>query len=77
MQRLLLISPRQQMSRSSISNGSGLLMTGTLLALDRVWMPATIGAPLLKVDFSHTALYDEMAKHVDISFTVAGKRSVP
>jgi len=45
------------------------LADGTPLALDRVWMPATIGAPLLKVDFSHTALYDEMAKHVDISLT--------
>ena len=45
------------------------LADGSPLALDRVWMPASIGAPLLKVDFSHTALYDELAKHVDISLT--------
>ena len=43
------------------------LADGTPLALDRVWMPAVIGAPLLKVDFSHTALYDELAKHVGVS----------
>jgi len=43
------------------------LADGTPLALDRVWVPAAIGAPLLEVDFSHTALYDELAKHVDIS----------
>jgi GntR family transcriptional regulator len=43
------------------------LADGIPLALDRVWMPAAIGAPLLEVDFSHTALYDELAKHVDIS----------
>ncbi len=45
------------------------LADGIPLALDRVWMPATIGRPLLKVDFSHTALYDELAKHVDVSVT--------
>ncbi len=45
------------------------LADGTPLALDRVWMPATIGRPLLEVDFSHTALYEELAKHVDISLT--------
>lgn len=45
------------------------LAGGIPLALDRVWMPARIGTPLLDVDFSHTALYDELAKHLDITLT--------
>ncbi|GAY10962.1 predicted transcriptional regulator of N-acetylglucosamine utilization, GntR family [Pseudonocardia sp. N23] len=28
------------------------------LALDRVWLPGSLAAPLLDVDFSHMALYD-------------------
>ena len=32
------------------------------LALDRVWMPASIAAPLLDADFHHTALYDQLAR---------------
>ena len=31
------------------------------LALDTVWLPAEIAAPLLAADFTHTALYDELA----------------
>lgn len=31
------------------------------LALDRVWLPATIGTPLLDADFTHTSLYEELA----------------
>jgi GntR family transcriptional regulator len=31
------------------------------LALDRVWMPAELAAPLLDVDFTHTGLYSELA----------------
>jgi GntR family transcriptional regulator len=31
------------------------------LAVDRAWLPARIAAPLLDVDFSRTALYDELA----------------
>lgn len=31
------------------------------LALDTVWLPAEIAAPLLEADFTHTALYDELA----------------
>jgi len=50
------------------------LANGTPLALDRVWMPAAMGAPLLSVDFTHTALYDELARHVGIS--VNGGREV-
>jgi GntR family transcriptional regulator len=32
------------------------------LALDRVWMPERLAAPLLDVDFTHTALYAEYAR---------------
>ena len=32
------------------------------LALDRIWMPASLAAPLLEVDFSHTALYTELER---------------
>ncbi|MDW3219949.1 MAG: GntR family transcriptional regulator [Acidimicrobiales bacterium] len=31
------------------------------LALDRAWLPASIAEPLLHVDWSHTALYAELA----------------
>lgn len=36
------------------------------LALDRVWMPAPIATPLLDADFSHTALYDELAARTGV-----------
>lgn len=36
------------------------------LALDRIWMPASVARPLLEVDFSHTALYDELAKRCGV-----------
>jgi len=32
------------------------------LAVDRAWIPLTYGAPLLDVDWSHTALYAEMRR---------------
>jgi GntR family transcriptional regulator len=32
------------------------------LAIDRLWLPFDIGQPLLDVDFSHTALYDELER---------------
>lgn len=31
------------------------------LALDRVWLPADVASPLLQADFTHTALYTELA----------------
>lgn len=31
------------------------------LAVDRVWLPASLAAPLLEVDFTRTALYDELS----------------
>jgi GntR family transcriptional regulator len=33
------------------------------LAVDRVWLPAASGAPLLGTDWSHTSLYEELARH--------------
>jgi GntR family transcriptional regulator len=30
------------------------------IAIDRVWMPLGLTAPLLEADFTHTALYDEL-----------------
>lgn len=37
------------------------LVESQVLAHDTAWMPAAVAAPLLEVDFTHTALYDELA----------------
>lgn len=34
------------------------------LAIDRTWLPATIAAPLLRVDFTRTSLYDELDRTI-------------
>ena len=39
------------------------------LALDRVWMPAEVAAPLLDVDFSETALYEQLRTRCGVSLT--------
>lgn len=39
------------------------LAAGEPLAVDRAWLPASIAEPLLDVDWSHTALYRELANH--------------
>jgi GntR family transcriptional regulator len=39
------------------------------LALDRVWLPGALAAPLLDVDFGHTALYDEYARRCGVHLT--------
>src|ERR1035441_4786802 len=39
---------------------------GEPLALDTVWLPAEIAAPLLEANFTHTALYDELAARTGI-----------
>lgn len=36
------------------------------LALDTVWLPAQLAAPLLAADFTHTALYDELAARTGV-----------
>lgn len=40
------------------------------LALDRVWMPAAVARPLLEVDFSETALYEQL--HLRCGVTLTG-----
>jgi GntR family transcriptional regulator len=42
------------------------LAGGEPLALDTVWLPAEIAAPLLEADFTHTALYDELAARTGV-----------
>ncbi|MHA6781602.1 GntR family transcriptional regulator [Pseudonocardia saturnea] len=47
-----------------------LRMAGTApLAVDRVWIPERIAAPLLDVDFTHTAFYTELAQACGIILT--------
>jgi GntR family transcriptional regulator len=42
------------------------LAGGEPLAVDRVWLPASIGSSLLDADFTHTALYDELAARAGV-----------
>ncbi|GAA3240036.1 GntR family transcriptional regulator [Pseudonocardia petroleophila] len=47
-----------------------LRMAGTSpLAVDRVWLPERIAAPLLDVDLTHTALYTELAQSCGVTLT--------
>jgi GntR family transcriptional regulator len=36
------------------------------LAIDRVWLPASVAAPLLDVDFTYTSLYTELAARTGV-----------
>jgi GntR family transcriptional regulator len=45
------------------------LADGEPLALDRVWLPATLAEPLLTVDFGHTALYDQLLTTTGVRVT--------
>ncbi|WIX78008.1 GntR family transcriptional regulator [Amycolatopsis carbonis] len=36
------------------------------LALDRVWLPADLAKPLLQADFTHTSLYNELARRTGV-----------
>ncbi|HKS99294.1 MAG TPA: GntR family transcriptional regulator [Rugosimonospora sp.] len=42
------------------------LVDGEPLALDTAWLPADLAAPLVNVDFTHTALYDELARRCGV-----------
>src|SRR5215471_6756192 len=42
------------------------LAGGEPLALDRVWLPASLAAPLMEADFTHTALYHELATRAGV-----------
>jgi GntR family transcriptional regulator len=37
------------------------------LALDRVWLPASLAEPLLDADFTHTSLYNELSVRTGLS----------
>jgi GntR family transcriptional regulator len=50
------------------------LAGGEPLAHDRVWLPAAGAEALLSVDFTHTALYDEMASRCGIRLTGGQER---
>jgi len=39
------------------------------LAVDRAWLPLSLAAPLLDVDFSHSGLYDELEARAGIRLT--------
>jgi GntR family transcriptional regulator len=39
------------------------------LAIDQVWFPAELAAPLLDVDFTHTGFYDELASRTGVRLT--------
>jgi GntR family transcriptional regulator len=44
------------------------------LAHDQVWLPADLAAPLLRADFTHAALYDELATRCGIRLTGGRER---
>jgi len=45
------------------------IAAGEPLAIDRVWMPADRGAPLLDVDFRHTGFYHELLTRAGVALT--------
>lgn len=45
------------------------LAAGTPLAVDRVWMAAELGTPLLDTDFSRTGFYDELLREAGVRLT--------
>ena len=53
------------------------LAAGAPLALDQVWLPASIGRPLLDADFAHTALYVELHERCGIRPDRAEERIQP
>lgn len=53
------------------------LAGGTPLALDTAWLPAEIGEALVGVDFSHTALYDELARRAGVRPEEGEERVTP
>lgn len=44
------------------------------LAHDRVWLPTEVAAPLLDADFTHSALYDELAARCGVRLTGGRER---
>jgi GntR family transcriptional regulator len=50
------------------------LADGEPLAHDRVWLPAELADPILESDFSHAALYDELAARCGVRLTGGRER---
>lgn len=50
---------------------------GTAIAVDHSWLPATIGRPLLDADFTHTALYAELAVRCGVTPVTGWERIRP
>jgi GntR family transcriptional regulator len=50
------------------------LVDGHPLAHDVAWLPAVVARPLLGVDFTHTALYDELAGRCGVHLTEGTER---
>ncbi|GAA4668458.1 GntR family transcriptional regulator [Nocardioides nanhaiensis] len=44
------------------------------LAMDRVWLPARLAAPLLEADFTETSLYDELDRRCGVRLTGGRER---
>ena len=44
------------------------------LAYDQVWLPASVACPLLEADFTHAALYDELAARCGVRLTGGRER---
>ncbi len=42
---------------------------GDPLAMDRLWFPAELAAPLFDTDFTRTSFYDELAEHTGLRLT--------
>lgn len=53
------------------------LVDGEPVALDRVWLPAELGRPLLDVDLTHTSVYAELKRASDIVPETGSERIHP
>jgi GntR family transcriptional regulator len=53
------------------------LAAGQPLAVDRVWLPADVAGPLLGADFTHTALYAELAARCGVRVDAARESIAP
>lgn len=69
----LALPPRAELVRIERLRLAG----GEPLALDSVWLPLDIGRHLLDVDFTRTALYDELQQRAGIRITAADETIEP
>jgi GntR family transcriptional regulator len=53
------------------------LADGEPIALDWSWLPLTLARPLLGADFTHTALYEQLAERCGIQLTSGWERIRP